>query len=140
MYDVFNFRCVSLIDILGSPSSERDEDFDLGKIQEAEAKAREEAVRVAMDKAQSRVNEIEREKVSSKRPTVEPVKLRKQPITQTLANPITYDSIKMSDKVEKSLENREILVEHERNKSEKLLQERMRAYMNNQNKRFILTV
>ena len=89
-----------------------------------------------MDKAQSRVKEIEREKVSSRRPTVEPVKQRKQAITQTLANPITYDSIKMSDKVEKSIERREILVENERERSEKLLQERMRAYMNNQNKRF----
>ena len=89
---------VSLI-VLGFPSSERDEDFDLGKIQQAEAKAREEAVRVAMDKAQSRVKEIEREKVS-KRTTAEPTAPRKQAITQTLADPITYDSIKMSDKVE----------------------------------------
>ena len=112
------------------------EEYDIHKIQEAEAKAREAAVQVAMEKAQSRVEEIEREKV---RPVpAETVRLRKEPpITRTLTDPVTYDSIHISDQSEKTENKQDTLVENERERAEKLLQERMRAYMNQQNKRFL---
>ena len=116
--------------------SHSNEEYNLRKIQEAEAKAREAAVQVAMEKAQSRVEEIEREKVSSA--PAETVKLRKEPvITRTLTDPVTYDSINISDQSEKSENMQDTLVDNERERAEKLLQERMRAYMNQQNKRFV---
>ena len=122
--------------------SHSNEEYDLHKIQEAEAKAREVAVQLAMEKAQSRADEIQREKArttaAAATPPKETVKLRKDnTITRTLTDPVTYDSINISEQPEKSEAKQDTLVENERERAEKLLQERMRAYMNQQNKRFV---
>ena len=102
------------------------DDYDPIRIQEAETLAREEAVQVAMRKAQPKPQAIPTSTQKERSiPLIDPTKK------------FTYDSVQISnEKVESGKKSSEGLIEEERDKAEKLLQERMRTYMNQQNKRY----